>query len=425
MEDHSTDTQDLFTSERTSINGHQMKKTVFFHIGYYKTGTSAVQLYCHSHRKELLRHGILYPETGVCHRNESHGFLSLKRLEETGQRVPQWFLILMRGMKSVKSGRRIWEEVVREIESSAADRVIISSEDFIQYADNKRSQALIREIKDFLSPYDVRVVCYIRRQDDYCESWYNQIVKFGIRVRERCGLPAYESMAETHRNYLMALDAFEKVFSRKSMIVRIYDRKELRGGDIVQDLLYTVQDGRAGILYCKNGEEDRNIRLDNSLIELKRWCNHFNTAEGGKRHELYSRMQELFFTAGSFRSPDNGGKKQRLLSYGDRLLLLNRAEPVNREISERYFGGKWPLFSPVGEEERETPVVEGPGAGGMLDVMLGMMTRIYTGNDAGESSRKKALERRIREIEQSRSWMFTAPLRKLSSFLRSIRCRKD
>lgn len=402
-----------------------MKKTVFLHIGYFKTGTSTLQNYCRSHRRQLLLHGILYPETGVCDHNASHGFLSLKRLQETGQRVPQWFMLQMRGMIGVKSGKRIWADVVREIETSTAGRVIISSEDFVKYAGSERSRALIHEIKTILSPYDVRVVCYIRRQDDYCESWYNQVVKFGIRIRERCGLPAYEGMDETHRNYLMVLDAFERVFTRERMIVRIYDRNEMRGGDIVQDMLHTVQEGKPGKTYHATPSEELNVRLDNGLIELKRWCNHFNTAKGGKRYELNGRMKDLFLTAGSIRNAAGTGEKKRLLSFEDRLLLLERSEPVNREISERYFGGRWPLFPPAEEKERETPVVETPGAGDMLDAMIGITTRNLAGAAAGVSPGREELIGRIREIERSRSWKLTGPLRKLASFYRRIRTRPD
>jgi len=96
---------------------------------------------------------------------------------------------------------------------------------------------------------------------------------------------------------------------------------------------------------------------------------------------------------------------------------------MNRELSGRYFGGRWPLFPPAEEKERETPVVETPGAGDMLDAMIGMMTRTLAGAAAGVSPGREELIGRIREIERSRSWKLTAPLRKLSSFFRKVRTR--
>ncbi|MBN2323419.1 MAG: hypothetical protein JXQ30_06770 [Spirochaetes bacterium] len=399
-----------------------MKKTVFLHIGYYKTGTTAVQHYFHSNRQELLQCGILYPETGIFS-NASHGLLSMKRLHEVGQMVPQWFMLIKSGMGRIKTAHRIWEDVIKEITDTTAEKILISSEEFTRYAMNSESEALIFEIKRFLRDFDVKVLCYLRRQDDYLESWYNQMVKMGAKVSEGFSSDLLYTLDEIHSNYLRVLDAWERIFGRLNMIVRIYDRRNILDGDIIKDFLSIFQ--LKGI-YMGNksvSADLRNKSINNSFIELKRWCNYFLSGEGERRKKKNDSIREIFRAVNSLCMKNTSRWRKRILFYDERKELLRKNEGINREISNRYFNGKWPLFPEIGEEEMSIPVAGEPGMKEMLLLLLGTVTKWYLQLHAaaGDIRTPDELQRRIAEIERSRSWRITSPLRELFDRVRKER----
>jgi len=392
-----------------------MRKTVFLHIGYFKTGTSSIQRYFDRYRNALLEHGLLYPENGVHTATISHAFLPLKRLDEIGEKMEQWFKNSLMKMEEPPTASQIWRKAVKEIEASKASRIVISSEEFVRYASNEKTKTLIREVRDHLAPYDVRIICYIRRQDDYLESMYNQLVKMGNRVPEACSLSFLESLEQIHWNYLATLEAWEEVFGRERMIVRIFERDTLVGNDAIKDFLYIIF-GDGAVNVDNYPFKHRNVSISNRLIELKRVCNHHLSGVYESRYKSDERMKKVLRKVEAIHNSRSDGKRHRLLSFEDRMLIVKRSEEMNREISRRYLSGKWPLFTEIGEEEEDVPIAGEPGIEETLLLLLGMVTEQYLRETAQNENMASSADllRRIEEIKRSRSWRITAPLRKLS-----------
>jgi hypothetical protein len=339
----------------------------------------------------------------------------MKRLHEVGQTVPQWFMFIMSGMGRIKTAHRIWEDVIKEITDTPAEKVLISSEEFTRYAMNSESEALIFEIKRFLRDFDVKVLCYLRRQDDYLESWYNQMVKMGAKVPEGFSSDLLYTLDEIHSNYLRVLDAWERIFGRSNMIVRIYDRRNILDGDIIKDFL-SIFNLKGIYMGNKSISADlRNKSINNSFIELKRWCNYFLSGEGERRQTKNESIREILRAVDSLYMKNTSRWRKRVLFYDERKELLRKNEGINREISNRYFNGKWPLFPEIGEEEMSVPVAGEPGMKEMLLVLLGTVTKWYlqVHAAAGDMRSPDELQRRIAAIERSRSWRISAPLRNL------------
>jgi len=396
-----------------------MKKTVFLHIGYYKTGTSSIQNYCDTHRKELLAQGILYLETStVFIPNGSHSFLALRRFEEIGEGTSQWFRIAFPKLEKVPTAAQLWRQAKREIDTSPASRIVISSEAFVKYASNKKKKALIREVKEHLAPYDVSIVCYLRRQDDYLESWHNQLVKMGMPVPESCSFDSLEGVKLIHKNFLETLDAWEEVFGRERMIVRIYDRDALIGKDIVSDFLHVVSGGGDAVT---QSSVRKNVGLATRLVELKRRCNHYLVGKDERRRMGNARLKEVLKTVEKIQSSLSDNRAYRLLTPDERRRIMKRNEEINREISNRYFSGRWPLFPDIKKEDERTAVAGEPEQIDTLLTVLGMVTKRYLKvcTASGDGRRTGELLQRIERIERSRSWRITAPLRWLSKRLQN------
>lgn len=132
---------------------------ILVHVGPYKTGTTALQMSLHAHRRELAEHHVTYP--GTHHR----------------QMRPSWALVgrSRRGEPAVPM--REWRDLVAECRA-APGRVMISSEDF-----SSASAEQARTLVDDLGRGLVHVLFVVRRLDRLLASSWQERVKSVHEVR--------------------------------------------------------------------------------------------------------------------------------------------------------------------------------------------------------------------------------------------------
>lgn len=136
-----------------------MKKNILYlHVGWSKTGTSAIQKQIHLQHQSFLDKGILYPKSLQWNDHSHHNFaLSFK-----GNGVYQ------SGMSPVEA----LDALKNEMQTSEADNVLISSELSPFYFANQRFRHFVNE-----SFNSVKVLFTVRRQSDLLLSLFNQLVK--------------------------------------------------------------------------------------------------------------------------------------------------------------------------------------------------------------------------------------------------------
>lgn len=146
-------------------------KTLFLHIGHYKTGTSAIQKFLHDNEDALAQSGTLYPQSGrVRSAPTNHAELSLTIGKDHGFNPPAWY----RGTATTD------EAYARFIETAAhapQDRILVSSEEFVQLGMCADPEAAVADLKSRLAAFDVRIVLYIREPFALFKSWYGQVNK--------------------------------------------------------------------------------------------------------------------------------------------------------------------------------------------------------------------------------------------------------
>ncbi|GAB2730450.1 hypothetical protein [Halomonas garicola] len=134
------------------------KDTLYLHVGWSKTGTSAIQLQLQLQQDDLLQKGILYPQSLQWPDHSHHPFaLSFK-----GSGAYQ----------SDMTPEQALEKLRLEMVSSPAENVLLSSELSPFYFNNPRFSA-------FVSEHFSRVVVIftIRAQSELLLSLFNQLVK--------------------------------------------------------------------------------------------------------------------------------------------------------------------------------------------------------------------------------------------------------
>jgi hypothetical protein len=169
---------------------------LILHIGRHKTGTSSIQHFCHHNRGALERFGIVYPPP-FDHAAAHHGLA----------------LALWQGRDIAR-----YLDVLRQARPDTAS-VLLSSEGF-QRLDETAARKLI-------TAFPTRVVVYLREQFSHAWSAYTQRVLGGLET-----LP-FSHVIKAPR-YFHFLQRWNE-WSNGNLLVRIYERKRFRNGDVVDD----------------------------------------------------------------------------------------------------------------------------------------------------------------------------------------------
>lgn len=140
-----------------------ISKKLIVHVGAPKTGTTAIQNELFGSRDSLFdQHGILYPKAGIKVGQRGHHNLVYE------------IAPYHRAAGKFDTVRGGWFKVLNEIKSRDAPTTILSAEGLL-----RRAAKVSRLIEKAFRPFNVEVVIYLRRQDEYLESGYNQLARFG------------------------------------------------------------------------------------------------------------------------------------------------------------------------------------------------------------------------------------------------------
>jgi len=192
---------------------------LILHIGFHKTGTTAIQELCYRNREKLLNKiGIYYPDTYGFPGHYVYSFA-------LNGYFPQWIPTELR-----KSENELLFDLKKEIENAKPKRILISAEDFIGIPFK------LRKVVEFLNPSRIKILCYIRRQDRMIESLYNEHVKYidSINFFTRFEYASYISL--NYYNYMKNLVGLLKKTSNEIEIsLRIYQKDFNKKWDIIED----------------------------------------------------------------------------------------------------------------------------------------------------------------------------------------------
>jgi hypothetical protein len=244
-------------------SGSPLSKPVdlVLHIGTGKTGTSSVQFFLRENRDRLLELGHLYPKSPGGAR---HGKLSLfVKSDEELLSAPNWYRQKERDPARFRKTFR--RRLFAEIESSGVSRVILSDE--VLYGCSDAALRRLRRFTDRVAG-TLRLVVYLRRQDEQMVSRYQQMVKTG-EVR-RLDEWAQQDMANIY-DYSARLRTWQALLEPTAFVVRRFERDRFAAGSLHQDFLDAV-------CVDVSAEElepvpDRNESLDAESVEFLRLVN--------------------------------------------------------------------------------------------------------------------------------------------------------
>lgn len=238
-----------------------MKNTLIIHIGYGKTGTSAIQSFLTQNRRTLSKYNVYYPDLGRDRTHAHHEFATAARpIKDTGYDS---------GLTSFEFIRKL----ALELENRAEEIIVLSSEIFsgeIVFSNLQPLKKLFHHIK---------IVAYVRRQDQLIMSSYQQWVKDGTYHIDFSDVPYLPYFFSTG---LLNWSRFIKNIG--IVLVRPYERVQLFKGDVISDFLYHVLGLDPTDTAFHWPKKDVNARLGRTCFLFKNIANQMLDAE--KAHVL-------------------------------------------------------------------------------------------------------------------------------------------
>jgi len=281
---------------------------LILHIGTHKTGTSALQAFLKSNADGLQAQGVRYVEAGRPGRLAHH--------------MLAWAI---RGRRNTDLS--IWDGVRAELRDNPASINVLSTEGF-WFEDPAR----IKEVLDYDG--EVKIVAYLRRQDQFLQSLYKQAVSSGRKT----DFDAWLAEVPHRGDYLSVLDKWAEAFGIGAITVRPYER----GGrtiDAVEDFLSVFGIDPHAMPQIKLSHA-HNPSPRRELLHFLRAFNQLN---------LKIDYEKFFFSV--IRRNKAYVRSIDLLTYEQRRVLLDNYEEENRALAKRYLREDIPLFSALKPSE--------------------------------------------------------------------------
>jgi len=124
-------------------------------------------------------------------------------------------------------------------------------------------------IREMLDDLNVKIVIYLRRQDVFVQSVYKERLKSD---EKREFQQAFEQGDYPRLlDFYSILDHWRQCVGENNVIVRLYERGQLRGGDVLEDFLKTIGVRKVRGLKALPGNENRT--MNRNVLEISRALN--------------------------------------------------------------------------------------------------------------------------------------------------------
>jgi hypothetical protein len=331
-----------FAQLRKAVMNSAQGPVFYIHIGVPKTATTTIQSFFTMHRDTLLQRGVLYPKSIANSDGDSELHRALSVALEPDS-VP-WLDGLRRHMQD----RNVIASMLEETARTEAKTVVLSAESL---AFMRRPETLRRA----LAPYSARVLVYLRRQDDFLASFYNQLIK--SRLYEA----TFDEFLRQHAHdaidlrdfrtplpmcdYERLLKLWSGAFGSENILAGVYEDYDLPAG-ILRDIAAKMEIDIAGL---RPPGADTNPALRHSIVALKRRVNAFLSSEDER---IYS---ERLFAAHNDCAEHLRSDEKVHAGIARRQSILARYREGNARVACKYFVGRSELFDAPNERDSPLP----------------------------------------------------------------------
>ncbi|GFI26538.1 hypothetical protein IMSAGC012_01659 [Lachnospiraceae bacterium] len=303
-----------------------MKYKLVIHIGTPKTGTTAIQQFLCENYDMLQQFGWQYMDvqrgTDVKSNTNYADSAAVTMLGKVVDHTSGW---------RVNTEHAIWREMWEQIRKRLEDSNVILSEEMIwRWNLTSFFEACKKE-------YDhIEVIVYLRRQDRYIESWWNQEVK-ERPYRSETFSDYIKNGKDPSLSYLEKLNEIADVVGTGQLHVRVYEKQQFSGerGDVVSDFL-------AALSIYPDWEEcavrsSVNERLSGNLLEIKRNLNSILIREDAAAKQMQLAVRSI---GAAYSTKASDRHIEGYFSTEERRKFLDCFAEENKKIAQKYLGSE-------------------------------------------------------------------------------------
>lgn len=318
-------------------------KTLYFHIGSPKTGTTTIQSFCAEYRDILEQKGLCYPIMPFVYEHKSKRrnglFLTSKYVRDGARDREREKEIFRRGLNII------------EKKFDTFDTVLLSDEGaysmfFRRKLYKTNGKMLVQWAKDH--NIQLKIIIYLRSQVDYAMSWYNQLVKHS--VSDALSALTWEEYLKKYKKYV-ALDYYSylnilsDVFGKENIIVKRFDRAFFKNGSLVDDFMDIFGIEVDDNFPQESSGSERNFGITENACAIKRVI---NTIDGIEHEEKQHYEQILRSCSSSSRE----SSQYSLMSDEEAEEFMEHYKADNQKIVDEYFKDGLPLFQKRKHKEK-------------------------------------------------------------------------
>jgi len=304
--------------------GNYIVMTIYLHIGAEKTGSTSIQHFLNLNRKKLQQERICIPVAAGAVNHTKLMFYA--RNENTFEEENLTFRVFI-PHSNADFRQELKASLLEEIRhySPEPQKVIFSNEHCSSRLYHPEELERLRDLFGLFSK-DIRIIVYLRRQDDFLLSTYSTNIKSG-KVHPFF-LPELNEETLHRYDYLRLLDLWAGVFGRENLVVKVFDRSAMVNGDVVQDFLNLI-----GIDINDDYviPDERNRSLDVYTIEFLRRFNVY--VPMFVQNKLNPHRGNIVNLLTDISGPDFITVDSEELSR-----FFNLFEKSNREVAIKYLG---------------------------------------------------------------------------------------
>lgn len=268
---------------------------MYIHIGTHKTGTTAIQDFLSLNKKVLSKKRILFPQ---------------KSRRDYWEKFDGHYVITpSKATNFVK---------LAKICHIKCKHVIVSSETFSLIND-------VSVIGNLFKNTNVKIICYLRRQDELQQSMYNQSVKAGYFE----DIAAYD---EYPLDYWVLLNRWANAFGKNNIIVRIYDKQQLKNNSLIEDFLEIFNLELTKEFQLPKGNS--NPRLCPEALEYMKLLNRISREK--KITDTFYKMLVKYSVQNRTDSACSYFADQYLLDFKKRVALIKQYHNSNALVAREY-----------------------------------------------------------------------------------------
>lgn len=285
-------------------------KSVIFHIGQSKTGTTSIQKFFNRNRKLLYKQGMLYPKLSLGGIN--HGALSVPTLGRI-----QRSLVSKIGSdfgSAVDVSLKLWREIGYSVRDRQPDILLISSEFFFS---TPNIQTIVDLTRRYISPNaEIKFLSYLRLPSD----WYASALQQQLKASSVLPPITRGSGAEKVVRFADFGDTQ----------VRLFSRGHLKGGDIVTDICSVLEVDSTDFLPI-GGQTNQSLSAEGAiLLQEYRRLHHFDS------ENIFNEDTADFISRIENEERRSKGKYTKLRIRPEIAQFLDRETPGTIEVKRRF-----------------------------------------------------------------------------------------